>query len=227
MDNKRAIRNLAVYLGIPILIIIIISTIYINKPQQSYNYSEIVNYFATEQVTQFNMDLGTGDMSLTLNDEPKTVISYTAPNVGLMYEDIKPYIDSYNANHPDSKMVYNLGRPQENSWLTSMLPTIILFVLMGLFWWFMMKKLSSGIGADGKQMSFGKAKIKNMSDEKRKTTFKNVAGADEEKEELKEIVEFLKDPKKYNALGARIPKGVLLVGPPGTGKTLLASHEFS
>ena len=222
MDNKRAIRNLAVYLGIPILIIIIISTIYINKPQQSYNYSEIVNYFATEQVTQFNMDLGTGDMSLTLNDEPKTVISYTAPNVGLMYEDIKPYIDSYNANHPDSKMVYNLGRPQENSWLTSMLPTIILFVLMGLFWWFMMKKLSSGIGADGKQMSFGKAKIKNMSDEKRKTTFKNVAGADEEKEELKEIVEFLKDPKKYNALGARIPKGVLLVGPPGTGKTLLA-----
>lgn len=222
MDNKRAIRNLAVYLGIPILIIIIISTIYINKPQQSYNYSEIVNYFATEQVTQFNMDLGTGDMSLTLNDEPKTVISYTAPNVGLMYEDIKPYIDSYNVNHPDSKMVYNLGRPQENSWLTSMLPTIILFVLMGLFWWFMMKKLSSGIGADGKQMSFGKAKIKNMSDEKRKTTFKNVAGADEEKEELKEIVEFLKDPKKYNALGARIPKGVLLVGPPGTGKTLLA-----
>ncbi len=213
---------MAVYLGIPILIIIIISTIYINKPQQSYNYSEIVNYFATEQVTQFNMDLGTGDMSLTLNDEPKTVISYTAPNVGLMYEDIKPYIDSYNANHPDSKMVYNLGRPQENSWLTSMLPTIILFVLMGLFWWFMMKKLSSGIGADGKQMSFGKAKIKNMSDEKRKTTFKNVAGADEEKEELKEIVEFLKDPKKYNALGARIPKGVLLVGPPGTGKTLLA-----
>ena len=222
MDNKRAIRNLAVYLGIPILIIIIISTIYINKPQQSYNYSEIVNYFATEQVTQFNMDLGTGDMSLTLNDELKTVISYTAPNVGLMYEDIKPYIDSYNANHPDSKMVYNLGKPQENSWLTSMLPTIILFVLMGLFWWFMMKKLSSGIGADGKQMSFGKAKIKNMSDEKRKTTFKNVAGADEEKEELKEIVEFLKDPKKYNALGARIPKGVLLVGPPGTGKTLLA-----
>ncbi len=78
------------------------------------------------------------------------------------------------------------------------------------------------MGDAGKQMNFGKAKIKQMADEKRKTTFADVAGADEEKEELREIVEFLKNPKKYNELGARIPKGVLLVGPPGTGKTLLA-----
>ena len=85
-----------------------------------------------------------------------------------------------------------------------------------------MRKLSNGMGGDGKTMGFGKAKIKSISDEKRKTTFADVAGADEEKEELREIVEFLKDPKKYNELGARIPKGVLLVGPPGTGKTLLA-----
>ena len=84
-----------------------------------------------------------------------------------------------------------------------------------------MKKMGGG-GLGGKEMSFGKAKIKNTNDEKRKTTFDDVAGADEEKEELAEVVEFLKAPEKYNKLGARIPKGVLLVGPPGTGKTLLA-----
>ncbi len=86
----------------------------------------------------------------------------------------------------------------------------------------MMKHMNSALGDAGKQMNFGKAKIKQNTDEKRKTTFADVAGADEEKEELREIVEFLKNPRKYNELGARIPKGVLLVGPPGTGKTLLA-----
>ena len=116
----------------------------------------------------------------------------------------------------------NLIRPAETSWLTSMIPMLLVLVLGAVFWWFMMKRLNASMGDAGKQMNFGKAKIKQMADEKRKTTFADVAGADEEKEELREIVEFLKNPKKYNELGARIPKGVLLVGPPGTGKTLLA-----
>ena len=221
MDNKKNLRNLAIYLGVPILIIVIMASIYSNvKPQKTYKYSEIVNYFETQQVTEYTMDLGSGAMAITLKDETK--ISYTAPNVGIVYDDITPYVDEYNKAHPDAKMEYDLKRPAETSWIASLIPTLLLLVGMIVFWWFMMKRLNSSMGDAGKQMNFGKAKIKQMSDEKRKTTFADVAGADEEKEELREIVEFLKNPKKYNELGARIPKGVLLVGPPGTGKTLLA-----
>ena len=102
-----------------------------------------------------------------------------------------------------------------------MIPTLIIMIILIVAWVLIMKKMGGG-GLGGKEMSFGKAKIKNTNDEKRKTTFDDVAGADDEKEELAEVVEFLKAPEKYNKLGARIPKGVLLVGPPGTGKTLLA-----
>ncbi|WP_295250385.1 ATP-dependent zinc metalloprotease FtsH, partial [Ruminococcus sp.] len=125
--------------------------------------------------------------------------------------------------HPASndEISYNLTRATDNSFLIEILPIIITTLILIVAWVFIMKKLGGG-GLGGKEMSFGKAKIKNTNDEKRKTTFDDVAGADEEKEELAEVVEFLKAPEKYNKLGARIPKGVLLVGPPGTGKTLLA-----
>ena len=138
-------------------------------------------------------------------------------------QEIQPYVDEYNADHPgNARMKRDIQRAPETSWLVSMLPMLVVLGLGVFLWWFMMKRLNSTMGDAGKQMNFGKAKIKQMADEKRKTTFADVAGADEEKEELREIVEFLKNPKKYNELGARIPKGVLLVGPPGTGKTLLA-----
>lgn len=221
MDNKKSLRNLAIYLGVPILIVIIMASIYGNvKPQKTHKYSEIVSYFKTQQVTEFTMDLGSGEMQISMKDDTK--VTYTAPNVGLMYEEIKPHIEEYNEANPQKQMQYDLKRPAETSWLASLLPTILLLAVMLGFWWFMMKRLNSSMGDAGKQMNFGKAKVKQMADEKRKTTFADVAGADEEKEELREIVEFLKNPKKYNELGARIPKGVLLVGPPGTGKTLLA-----
>ncbi|HBN80242.1 MAG TPA: ATP-dependent zinc metalloprotease FtsH, partial [Ruminococcaceae bacterium] len=221
MDNKKNLRNLAIYLGVPIIIIVIMASIYSNvKPQKTHKYSEIINYFKDQQVTDYTMDLGSGEMAITLKDGTK--VSYTAPNVGLLNDEIMPYVHEYDDAHPSQPMVRDLKRPAETSWIASLIPTLLLLAGMVVFWWFMMKRLNSTMGDAGKQMNFGKAKVKQMADEKRKTTFADVAGADEEKEELREIVEFLKNPKKYNELGARIPKGVLLVGPPGTGKTLLA-----
>lgn len=220
LENKKIVRNIIAFLGLPILVIIIVALINGVLPGKTYNYSEVVDKFRRHEVVEYSMNLGSGDMEIKLsNDE---VMYYSAPSVNLFYNDIKEYIDEYNRENPDSPMTYNLIRAAETSWITNILTFVIMPVLLlGLFSWFFMRKMSI-MGDGGRQFGFGKAKVKNLSDEKRKTSFDDVAGADEEKEELSEIVEFLKNPKKYNDLGARIPKGVLLIGPPGTGKTLLA-----
>ena len=219
--NQKKIRNLLLYIGIPVVVLFIIIFLFNNRTPQTaaYKYSDIIGYFQDQEVSSYTLKLGTGEMVIHLEDG-KTV-GYVLPSVDLFYMDVRDSISQYNEEHPDARMEQDIIRPVETSWFISLLPTLILFAGLIIFWVIMMRRLGSSMGGD-KQMNFGKAKIKQMSDEKRKTTFADVAGADEEKEELREIVEFLKNPNKYNSLGARIPKGVLLVGPPGTGKTLLA-----
>ena len=219
--NQKKIRNLLLYIGIPVVVLFIIIFLFNNRTPQTaaYKYSDIIGYFQDQEVSSYTLNLGTGEMVIHLEDG-KTV-GYVLPSVDLFYMDVRDSINQYNEEHPDARMEQDIIRPVETSWFISLLPTLIRFAGLSIFWVIMMRRLGSSMGGD-KQMNFGKAKIKQMSDEKRKTTFADVAGADEEKEELREIVEFLKNPNKYNSLGARIPKGVLLVGPPGTGKTLLA-----
>ncbi len=155
----------------------------------------------------------------TLSNNKKSnrvIVTGTLADIERFIDDIKPYQAS-----ADEAIEYNYVRASDNTLLFDLIPILIAIVIFIAAWIFLMKRMG-GAGLGGKEMSFGKAKIKNTNDEKRKTTFDDVAGADEEKEELQEVVEFLKNPEKFNKLGARIPKGVLLVGPPGTGKTLLA-----
>ena len=211
MSNRKTLRNIALYIGIPLLLILIVTMFVRNQSTETIRYSEIIGYFERGEVKSFDLDLGSGECLIALRDETKPLVRYSAPNVALFLEDIRPLVQEYNKNNSNSQITYNYKAPADTSWLTSMLPYLILIIGMGLLYFFMFRRLSGTMGDAGKQMNFGKAKIKQMSDEKRKTTFADVAGADEEKEELREIVEFLKNPKKYNELGARIPKGVLLV----------------
>ena len=243
MQNKKhSALRLIIYLGIPILLIIGIVTFLNSAKKPEYTQSDIVNYFRTQQVREFTVDVGSGELNLKIvdpdkkpeldkidatidsadkKDEKLKEIKYTLASIDLFYSEVKDYIDEYNDANPDAPLKYDYKPAANNSFWIEMIPTILLIVVLVVFWFIIMRKINSG-GIGGKEMQFGKAKFKDQTDEKRKTTFDDVAGADEEKEELEEIVEFLKTPAKYNDLGAKIPKGVLLVGPPGTGKTLLA-----
>lgn len=177
--------------------------------------------FDSLNVSQFELDLGSGQLKYKLKGEDK-VYSYTVPNVSLFAnevlggEDAENYRKKYNTENPDDPLQYNLIPISDNSFWLNLIPTLLMLGVMIFFFVFMMKNAGGG-----KMSSFGKTNAK-MAPSSKKATFDDVAGADEEKEELKEIVDFLRDNKKYTEIGARIPKGVLLLGPPGTGKTLLA-----
>lgn len=223
MKNNNNGKTLLIYLLVSVAIIcgLVYMLTSMSTKSSDKKYSEIMEQFDSLNVSQFELDLGSGQLKYKLKGEDK-VYSYTVPNVSLFANEVlggenaENYRKKYNTENPDDPLQYNLIPISDNSFWLNLIPTLLMLGVMIFFFVFMMKNAGGG-----KMSSFGKTNAK-MAPSSKKATFDDVAGADEEKEELKEIVDFLRDNKKYTEIGARIPKGVLLLGPPGTGKTLLA-----
>lgn len=185
-------------------------------------YSEIMTYFDDMRVSEYELDLGSGELTYKLDGKDEEY-TYEVPNVSLFVNEVlgeegSNYRQKYNEAHPDSKLVFNLQPIKDNTFWLNLIPTLIMLGVMIAFFVIVLKSTAGRGGLNG----FSKTNARQHIDSEHKVTFDDVAGAEEEKEELVEIVDFLKNPKKYQEIGARIPKGVLLMGPPGTGKTLMA-----
>ncbi len=185
-------------------------------------YYEVVQYFEQGKVSEYKLNLSNGKLTYQLTDS-KEVKEYVVPNVNMFVNDIHESVIKYNVENPKTPIKADYEKGSDGSIWMSLLPTVVLIGIVVLAYFFLIRRMGNAMGNDHRNaMNFSRAKVRNGADQKDKKTFADVAGADEEKEELSEIVRFLKNPQKFNELGARIPKGVLLVGPPGTGKTLLA-----
>lgn len=220
-SNKGG-RGIAIWLTIVLLFLVsMVAVLRMSEKEVSqYTYSEIMQYFDNYQVSAYTLDLGTGELIMTVEGQDKPIV-YNAPNVSVILNELQGdgdnYRKEYNERHPDTPLSQDYYKIRDRSWIVNVVPMVILIAMTIVLFFFMMRQAGGGT----KINNFGKANIKNQASTK-KTLFSDVAGADEEKQELEEIVDFLKNPKKYTDIGARIPKGVLLEGPPGTGKTLLA-----
>ncbi|MCR5540089.1 MAG: ATP-dependent zinc metalloprotease FtsH [Ruminococcus sp.] len=223
---KNGGKSLLIYLVVSVCIItgLVYMLMSMSTKSDEVKYSEVMGHFDSLEVSEFKLDLGSGELKYKLNtdEDAEKEYNYKVPNVSLFVnevlggEEAVNYRLKYDAANPKEPLVYDLVPISDNSFWLNLIPTFLMLGVMIFFFVFMMKSAGGG-----KMSGFGKTNAR-LAPSSKKATFADVAGADEEKEELKEIVDFLKDNRKYTEIGARIPKGVLLLGPPGTGKTLLA-----
>ncbi len=219
--NNRKWGNL-LYLLLPISMIIFIAVFLNSQNTTKLKYYEVVDLFNNHKVTEYTLNLSSGALTYKVEGD-NTEKKYTLPSVELFVNDVHEKIVEYNEQNPEKAIKYDYKAGSNTTWWASMLPMLLTGVLLaGVMIYFYRKMGQTITNENNRSLSFGKARVTLGKDAKVKTTFDDVACADEEKEEMSEIVEFLKNPAHFNELGARIPKGVLLVGPPGTGKTLLA-----
>ena len=219
--NRNQARDVGFYI---LILVILLATVFTMTSQNNVapkvTYSKVIELFEAEQVESFGTTGNELELKLREPYEGATVITTELASVTFLRDDLGELIKQQKADGVLTEYDYN--PPKAIPWWVNMLPYFGVIIIFGIFWYVMMKSASKGGGAGGGAMKFGKARVRLGSDEKKKITFADVAGADEEKAELQELVEFLKNPASYSAMGARIPKGVLLIGPPGTGKTLIA-----
>ena len=218
--NRNRARDLGFYVLLIVIMMAVIFTMTGEKDTNKIkNYSDLVDLFTEEKVQSFRTEGSTIILEVRTGDAiaPTEEMKYDLYSFGVFYEDFKDIIKNQYKSGVLEEYDYDEGFVAP--WWASMIPYVLVMVGVMALWYVMMNKAGGGAGGIAK---FSKARTRLGSDEKNKKTFADVAGCDEEKEELSEIVDFLKNPKAYTAMGARIPKGVLLVGPPGTGKTLLA-----